>query len=314
VYIEADETADSRTWCNGTLIKYRHKFFVCTTAHALVEPMDMRSLKKNISLLLDPASSNAMRLEWSRCFHSYHRMTSKSAQSLDDANAYSLVQHEPDRKYDVLMFEIEDSVDAAAKAKLGGRARKLWKATGSQRPHDTATAKMLLRNPIEKGSGFYAENPRFTITGRFSDPSMGLATIDGLTAFHGASGAGIIDRDHLLQGCCASVVGITAGVDSAASRTVIILASQFRLLFKAAHADPPEAIIIHAAAAAAAAATLGEQDAEAHSEGGAAASKKRGRKEEQQTATAAAASGGAEGYEAVQKKAKKEAKKASQQT
>ena len=60
---------------NGTVVRHKEKFYVCTTAHGVIDKDNVNNLKGVVTLTLDPVSAN-IPLVWTECYHSapLHRL------------------------------------------------------------------------------------------------------------------------------------------------------------------------------------------------------------------------------------------------
>jgi hypothetical protein len=237
VYIK---TSDG--YCNGTLIVYDKKLYVWTVAHALIDTTQVelgcKRLKSNIKLLIpdNPQNPTIMKqLVWSSAHHSYHLFPWEKEQEAIKNNIPFPFAEEKNRGFDVLVFELDPIHD-----ELQSIARVAYQAAAQHHAHDTVLgcyykpsawdtpqSASSAAAPMASSSSTFPSSERISTKISERDHNVRLGFIDHI-ASPGSSGAGLIDREHHLQGCIASC----AYLDKGAMRTVVIVPTAFERLYK----------------------------------------------------------------------------------
>lgn len=212
-------------FCNGTLVSYRTKLFVWTTAHALVDTSESGlPLLPGIELLLARDAKQRpvhfQRLAWVCAHHSYGQFDWKAEkQGLKSSGLVPLYVEEK-RGFDVLMFELHGT-----HSDLAEKARKVYQS-GLGGEHDRVSCRSFKPSTLPNASSDQpvGGNVDGKIQSRESHVPLGHMEHQ---AQHGTSGAGLIDRMRQLQGVIAAYVDYSGAV-----RSIIILPHAFTELWK----------------------------------------------------------------------------------
>lgn len=211
-------------FCNGTLINYRTRLFVWTTAHALVDTSNSAlPLFQGVELLLardvKQRPLQFQRLAWVRAHHKYSQFDFGGEAAALAAKQAVPMYIEEKRGFDVLIFELDGMHDDLAE-----RARKVFlPQLGDEHDHVAGRSFKPSTMPSAPTDQPVAENIDARIVSRESHVPLGHMEHQAL---HGSSGTGMIDRAGQLQGVIASYVDYSGAV-----RSILILPDAFTQLW-----------------------------------------------------------------------------------